>query len=342
MPSKNQRLQNPNLIYKKITDLKLLFSGVGEGHSSPGTSAKCALEKYNSCEVRFSEQKEFQDTSEWIRKLKWCDVVVAVYQDAPGTYLTRQLSFAVILGKPVVRWWIGTDVLLALDSANFTKRFSKILHDQIAVAPHLVKELETIGIGAEFIPSLIDDFDPKVPTQDNFGESILVYLPADRLDFYGRRTVEPLIQKFPELHFIIVADDSHSLSKYPNVESLGWVDLNTVWSRIRCLLRVTNHDGLPRMVVDALRRGIHVIYSWPLEGCVLANSLEQCSQALDELKKLPKRKLHSSETFLSKLYQVDPAIRFLEVLQSASKNGPSIRNKTSALLNICTSFLIRR
>ena len=33
-----------------------------------------------------------------------------------------------------------------------------------------------------------------------------------------------------------------------------------------CILRVTQHDGLPRMLIEGLLRGMYAIYAWPLAG----------------------------------------------------------------------------
>ncbi len=41
--------------------------------------------------------------------------------------------------------------------------------------------------------------------------------------------------------------------------------MKPVYDRVGCLLRVTAHDGLPRMIIEALLLGKYVIYSHHLD-----------------------------------------------------------------------------
>ncbi|MDQ2930873.1 MAG: hypothetical protein M3Y05_08690, partial [Gemmatimonadota bacterium] len=52
-----------------------------------------------------------------------------------------------------------------------------------------------------------------------------------------------------------------------------------------CILRITKHDGLPRMLIEGMLRGMYAIYSWPLNGSWQARTPEEIQVALDRYRK---------------------------------------------------------
>jgi len=175
----------------------------------------------------------------------------------------------------------GTDVLNAISREAIRRNVARvdwIVSTNVAVAPHLVDELATIGIRARYVPSVIDVDSSSIVMADwaDASKPVLVYLPSQRKEFFGARTIESVIAGNPDLHFIVVADETHSLAAYANVESLGWVwDMRQLYLRAGCILRITTHDGLPRMLIASLLHGLYAIYSWPLQGCWRARTVEE-------------------------------------------------------------------
>jgi hypothetical protein len=166
---------------------------------------------------------------------------------------------------------------------------NRIVSANIAVAPHLVDELATIGIRARFVPSVLDPgiVPRSLATWDGNLRPVLIYLPTGRKDFYRIDVMEPVIAANPDMRFIVVADDTHELARYGNVESVGWVsDMRAFYARAGCVLRITQHDGLPRMLLEALLRGLYAIYSWPLDGCWQARTSEEVATALDRYRRM--------------------------------------------------------
>ena len=49
------------------------------------------------------------------------------------------------------------------------------------------------------------------------------------------------------------------------------------------LLRVARHDGLPKMVLEALACGNQVIFEYPFAGCRHARTEEEASAALGQI-----------------------------------------------------------
>jgi hypothetical protein len=224
----------------------------------------------------------------WVREARASDAVVCIgYHTAPGLFI--RIHLASLLGKPVIRWWVGTDVYNALTSpaiAHDARRMDRYVAANIAVAPHLRDELASVGIDASVIgipshrqPEFIE------PTwSSRIARSVLAYVPSSKPDFYGGPVVEQLARAMPELTFCVVRDEAGMYRHLPNVVSMPYVeDMDSLYRKAGCLLRMTRHDGLPRMVLEALARGRYVVYAWPLEGCIPARTFEQAQAALAQI-----------------------------------------------------------
>ena len=219
-------------------------------------------------------------------------VFVRYHNSDDKFFFQRQLYRAKLLGCTVVRWWVGSDVLYSRESEQ-TLRVARAIDGavdlNITVSPHLVTELGEIGIEAEYVPSFCDVGNSHNDPPSRLPKGVLSYLPTKRKAFYGQEILITAIEDNPDLEFFIVGDESHSLQHYSNVTSLGWVeDMNDVWPRVGVLLRVTQHDGMPRMVLEALARYRYVIYSETFEGCWFGRSKEQVRQYLKTFKSLDK------------------------------------------------------
>jgi hypothetical protein len=279
------------------------------------------------------EGPEYRSSAAWCQLLGHCDAIVVVLYQAANRYLRRQLAIARALGKPVIRWWVGSDVLSALEddvTRETARRLDRVVSRNVVVAPHLREELASIGLDAHFIPSLLEaESAPGVP-DERLPTSLLVYLPSNRLEFYGLRSVRQIVQENPDVEFLIVADDTHCLAGYRNVRSLGWVDdMNAVWATTGGLLRLTRHDGMPRMVLEALRRGKDVIYSWPFPGCRLARDLEETRGAVAEFK-ATRAVNRIGVQAVKDLLDPDPVVQFAQAIESALASS-TFRSRLSGL-----------
>jgi hypothetical protein len=149
----------------------------------------------------------------------------------------------------------------------------------------------------------------------------LVYLPSSRKDFYGFDVVRQVVEDNSDVEFVILADETHCLADHPNVLSLGWVDdLNDIWDRLGGLLRITAHDGMPRMVLDALLREKHVIYAWPLAGCRLARRVDEVQAAVREFKSL-RTVNRAGLAAVHELLTPNPAVRFAHRIEAELAAG---------------------
>lgn len=202
-------------------------------------------------------------------------------------------------GRKVVLHWIGTDVLTAVRIAqrpkwpaspkNLIKRiglsFVKRRFVHWAVAPWLREELSTIGIHSSVVPIVTPLVDAKpLPMPEQF--TVLSYLPDSRPISYGADIVCQLAELNPDVRFIIVAARK-SLKILPNVEVHSWVDhrtMGSIYKESSCLVRLAEHDGLPKTVLESLARGRYVIWSYDFPHVFKARTLAQAQKALLQVK----------------------------------------------------------
>ncbi len=253
----------------------------------------------------------------------------------PDLYLVKQLALAAALGCPVIRWWVGSDVMHCLSEPGSRARAriaASFSAESIAVAPHLVEELSSIGIRAKMIPTVIDPkFRHEIPTTQSCGKGILVYLPGTRAAFYGEAIVERAIRANPDLTFVIVADDKHRFRGVKNVESIGWVsDMKPIYDRVGCLLRMTEHDGLPRMIIEALLLGKYVIYSHQLPGTRLAKNYEEVQDGIDWFRRTVSPNMEGM-TAVNAFFMPPPEIEFARTIREAIAK-PVWSNRARAFL----------
>jgi len=267
--------------------LLLLGEGVQQASAPFHSLAKALQPDFATC--RLADPAACAATGAWLRQVRRHDAVILVHYNPVPPFLERQLALALAAGCAVTRWWVGSDVWKALtepDVAASARRLDRLVARNIVVAPHLAEELTGLGIDAVVCPSVYDASALAAPLPDVLPRGVLVYLPGERADFYGLSRVDAAIAANPDLTFSIVGDETHRLAHHANVRSLGWVaDMQSIWPDIGLLLRLTEHDGLPRMILEALARGRYVIYAWPLSGCWQADSPEAVQAQLDRFRR---------------------------------------------------------
>jgi hypothetical protein len=219
-----------------------------------------------------------------------------------------------LCGRKIIRFWVGTDIVHALENRRMRfiyRIFDKMAGSNIVQAPWFVEELKRIGIKSTFIPFNIPKIEgnhiaplPEICT-------ILSYLPTARQEFYGSKIVIRLAKEFPEIRFIIVANDGKNLPELKNIEYLGWVaNMNKIYDQTSILLRMPEHDGLSGMVFDALAKGRYVICSVRFPGCYQAENYEDVKKYINAILK---RKNKLSHEFPAELYEYcEKQHRFIE------------------------------
>ncbi len=185
---------------------------------------------------------------------------------------------------PVIVIWGGSDVVQAVGDAYGSALLRHKAYYHIADAPWLADELRTLGIDAHYVPVL------GVPVEEPAKEfparfSAITYLPSPRRDFYGARLVYQAARRFPDVPFRVVGNGKSDFDAPANVEFLGQLgNIEPVLNDSVVLVRMPEHDGMSRMVLETLAAGRYVIRNRALPGVVRADDEGQLIAALGRLR----------------------------------------------------------
>lgn len=213
--------------------------------------------------------------------------------------------FAKILGIRIINHYIGTDVWRLMKekpSKKFKAYLSNLLADRVfCVSAGLQKELSLLGTQAKILPLAFGsypDIVPQLPKRLN----VYSYVPESRSEFYGWSFIEQLIRQYPDIQFYILANKGNGYHHYPNVEFLGWQDDIRQWIKDSYIyLRLTQHDGLPKMILEALAYGRQVIFSGEFPHCHRSTNFSELKSCFDNLLNKPKLN-HEGAKFVREEY----------------------------------------
>ncbi|MBV8148858.1 MAG: glycosyltransferase [Candidatus Eremiobacteraeota bacterium] len=187
---------------------------------------------------------------------------------------------------PVLVVWAGSDVLIAAENPFDLAVTKRRGYENVAVAPWLVDELATLGITASPLAvGAVRAVERIAPFPKSF--RVLTYLPEPRRIFYGEERVYAIARQMPEVQFTVLGPGRRNASAPPNVSFTGYVDdVPTHIDESAVLLRLTQHDGASILVLEALARGRHVVWTHDCPGvCRVADT----AQALSALNRLYER-----------------------------------------------------
>lgn len=240
------------------------------------------------------------DIIRWLGSRERCDVAVRLGL-RPGAATPRGVAFdaAWSVGRYLSRWreevvfWIGTDVYRTLtELTRYTtwqlQRTRGATH--LTAAPWLTDDLARLGLTActTFFPLRLP-VGPATPVEQSLPLRVLTYLPQERWDFYGAQGLLDVVARRPRTVHLDIAGSARVPSGYhvpSNVTLLGWVtDLGDRIDSSHVVARTVRHDAFGGTAVEALRRGRHLIYSYPVEGAryVPFGDVDALGQRIDEL-----------------------------------------------------------
>lgn len=270
---------------KSKSPLKIIFFEVNLSNPSPLLTLDSALKRMGAIS-KFIDINQCS-TSELVKSAIEYDIGIYQGYSKAGSYTHRQLGLCALLGLPLIRNWAGSDALNVYsdhDIATDTKNLDRLISLNLSTTHKgIIKELEERDVKTTLTPQLIDNLSPNL-AQTKFSKSgVLAYLPSFRRDFYGAKYIEHAIKKYSQLTFYILADEKTSYSQYDNVINLGWrKELDDIWGSVGLLIRLTDHDGYPRMILEAQARKKYVIHNNQLPGVIFASDIKTLDETLDQ------------------------------------------------------------
>lgn len=217
-----------------------------------------------------------------------CDII---YAHAP--YELKVYLLAKLFRKKIVTHWIGTDAFLATRRFKFklcAQTCNLLTDKQLVVSSNLKDEIESIGIKeSEVIPILPKFISGKISTiqQKNSRFTILTYIIPNDFAFYGGNEILELAEIYPDMEFWILSGDYSGKTSLKNVKFLGFIppdEMNFIYEKCHVLIRYVMHDGMPKMLIEALQKGLQVIYSFPFPFTHHCTSFEEIKKKLYEIK----------------------------------------------------------
>jgi len=238
----------------------------------------------------------------------------------------------ILLRKPFIIHWIGTDVLSFSSekaSKGWRNRITRMLvygraKLHIADSEYLLDELRQLGIDASVVclfPQRIEA--DVIPLPKKF--TVLSYWPNYAKDYFAAPIIYRLAKDFPETEFrILKATGDRSIS-LENLKFLGpREDMENVYAEVTVLIRLPKHDSLSAMVLEMLARGRYVIYNKDFPHCRQAAGYDDAKKALADIMKCREPNYKGSQ-FVRENFSVSEESRklkaVLETLLAANRDN---------------------
>ncbi len=214
-------------------------------------------------------------------EMKRCDVLISFGGPAPDPAIADAARH---YNVPVVVIWAGSDVLTAAADPGVLEVIKDEEYVNVADGEWLVDELRELGIEAVYDPVTAVVAPPAIaPLPRDF--RVVTYLPEPRRAFYGEKSVYAVARACPDVIFNVVGAGHANPAAPPNVRFLGYVDnMAHVLDTSTVLLRLPEHDGKSMLVLEALARGRHVIWSYDFPNIHHAASLTDAIHIMQRLR----------------------------------------------------------
>ncbi len=201
----------------------------------------------------------------------------------------------------------------------------KLVTHHVVCASHLVEELRAAGIAAQYLP-VLNFINPELlPFPDDF--AILTYIgfhaTSDKRTFYGWHSMVRLARDYPDLTIFVVGR-SLIHDDYPaNLIFLGYLDdIRQVFSKVKAIVRLTYHDGMPRIILEGLATARYIIYNQRLPHTFYVDNYDKLKKAIEKIRKISALNLAGLQ-YMEKMFAPEVIARqFVKEFEAARiKNG---------------------
>ncbi|MGA2420461.1 MAG: hypothetical protein ABSG69_10275 [Candidatus Acidiferrum sp.] len=198
------------------------------------------------------------------------------------------LRVARSLGKTkIIMVWCGSDSIFAQAEYAMGKIdpwVTQLTH--WSISPWLAEEVCSLGVNCEYVPAtqFVDLVPNPKPLPEKF--SVLMYVrDINKGGLYGWDRMEKVARALPHIEFNLFGlVEGQTVAAPPNVKVHSWTSGFTPFlEQSTVVYRPVRHDGLSLTVLEALSHGRHVVWTYPLEGCIHAPTTDVAREELQKL-----------------------------------------------------------
>ncbi len=259
-----------------------------------------------------------------LKELNDCDILYTHATLEPKVHILGKL-----FRKKIINHWIGTDVLIACTNKKYkfyAKMCDMMVSKQLVVSTNLKTELEQIGIETDKIIPIIPKFTSNAIAKienKNKRFTVLTYLATERPEFYGYGKILKLAERHSDIDFWILTGKFDARKERKNIRYINYVqpnEMNDIYDKCHVLIRNVTHDGLPKMLIEALQKGLHVIYNFPFSHTLYCTTLNEIEAQILKLKNNYQIN-HAGRNFvLNEFNEAKINLKYIEILQSLKLN----------------------
>jgi glycosyltransferase involved in cell wall biosynthesis len=217
----------------------------------------------------------------FILKLPKADLVISMNG---VTDKSRTLDLVLKFKKKLVLQWMGSDAMYALDRNAKGTLLRKYIDyaTNFVDAPWILDEVTALGVKAETLHfKFIEDVALPVDQYDKI--QVVTYVSQNRQVFYGMDWVSHLAELNPSIDFLVYGA-SNPQYETENLKMFGWQAHNVFKENVRkgaVFLRLTEHDGFPVSVMEAMAYGAECITRLPIEHAHYVNDINQLQPSFE-------------------------------------------------------------
>lgn len=192
-----------------------------------------------------------------------------------------------ITRKRRVMHWLGNDVEMLRGNDALLRKFQSDSFVHLAQTDGVRMKLNELGLNVAVAPlAVVSPVSSVQPLPEQF--TLLLYLPRERPEFYGRYQYERLMKALSAepVRYIIVGGGRIDVPAGVLAEKIEWShDLAQTYDRSTALLRFTEPDSASVMVIEALVHGRHVLWSNDFAFVTKVRSFHELEQGVRSLLK---------------------------------------------------------
>ena len=175
-----------------------------------------------------------------------------------------------LLRKKVYIEWIGSDVLaLKAHNSKFKGKLFSLFSQNLCECTWIKEELKVLNVKAEIGPfitfSALFGGANTITNKNDKQLNLITYSPKGKEDLYSLNDVLNVTKDMKNVSLNVVAHDGEGLVHNENVIFHGWVDSNKLaclYENSDAFIRMTKHDGLSYSVLEAMDKGLQVIFTY--------------------------------------------------------------------------------